>query len=311
MSPELELPKVGTGSVVPLILASFAALIYYNAIELIVLCLATFKRRGSLYFWCLFITSTSLIPHTSGYVLLFFRPDVSRYAAVTLIIVAWWGTVTGHSLVLWSRLSFVLDNPRLLNGLLVLILVDAVLLHMPTTALLYGTVSPDKNAETIFANGYGIMERIQLVGFCIQEAILSGIYVWETAKLLRLRPERRRHHVLAQLLAVNIIVLFLDIIVVIIEFIGFYSVQVMFKPVAYSIKLKLEYAVLGRLVQIAQGGSSAVSASALGFETVPSSACDSRLHLRGCCFGRDLNGSTALDRGLTKLSRNLTPVETG
>ncbi|KAL3476746.1 hypothetical protein BJX99DRAFT_246602 [Aspergillus californicus] len=271
MSSQLVLPGIGDDPVVPFVLSSFVALVYYNAIELLVLCLATFKRRGSLYFWCLFVTSACLIPHTTGYVLLFFRPDVSRMVAVTLIIVGWCGTVTGHSLVLWSRLHFVLQNPRLLNGLLVLIIVDAILLHVPTTVLLYGAVSADGERYT---NGYNIIERIQLVGFCIQEAILSGIYVYETAKLLKLRPETRHRRVLAQLLVINVIILIIDVVVVVVEYAGFYAVQVMFKPVAYSIKLKLEYAVLGRLVQIAQQGSSVDREP--GFETVPSETCDSR-----------------------------------
>ncbi|KAL4988181.1 hypothetical protein BDW68DRAFT_159591 [Aspergillus falconensis] len=305
MSPELAPPGVGGidhNSVVTVVLASFATLIYYNAVELMVLCLATFKRRGSFYFWCLVIASTSLIPNTSGYILLFFRPDVSRFAAITLVVIGWYGTVTGHSLVLWSRLNFVVHNTRLLNGLLVLIIVDAILLHIPTTVLLYGTISPDESIARTFSVGYGISERIQLVGFCIQEAILSGIYVWETAKLLRLRPESRHHRILAQLLVMNIVVLIIDFVVVIVEYAGFYAVQVMFKPVAYSIKLKLEYAVLGRLVQIAQGGSSAASGP---FETVrSSSACDNQLH-----------GIYLLENGIYGLERQVpkspAPVDAG
>ncbi|KAL2823329.1 hypothetical protein BDW59DRAFT_180768 [Aspergillus cavernicola] len=274
MSSATVLPGVGDDPVVPFVLSAFAALVYYNALELLVLCISTFKRRGSLYFWCLLVASSSLVPNTTGYVLLFFRLDISRYVAATLISVGWCCTVTGHSLVLWSRLHFILQNPRLLNGLLVLICVDAVLLHVPTIALLFGTVSPNPDR---YANAYNIMERIQLVGFCIQESILSGIYVWETIKMLRLRPERRHHRILAQLLVINIIILIIDVVVVIIEYADFYAVQVMFKPVAYSIKLKLEYAVLGRLVQIARGGSSSVDPGfSTGFSTMPLSTCDSR-----------------------------------
>ncbi|KAL5336315.1 hypothetical protein BJX70DRAFT_288106 [Aspergillus crustosus] len=294
MSPKLLLPGLGDNPVVPFVLSSFAALIYYNALELIILCLATFKRRGSFYFWCLFVTSLCLVPHSTGFVLLFFRPDVSRYVAVFLIIIGWYGTVTGHSLVLWSRLHFVLQNKRLLNGLLVLICVDAVLLHVPTTVLLFGSVCPNQKTADPFAVGYDIMERIQLVGFCIQEATLSGIYVWETAKLLRLRSERRHRRILAQLLAMNVIVLVIDISVVIIEYAGFYAVQVMLKPVAYSIKLKLEYAVLGRLVQIAQRGSGPGSSGTLGFETVPSSK-DSEGRSRGCCLLGSREGDEAFE----------------
>ena len=47
---EHALPGIGDDPVVPFVLAAFATLVYYNAIELIVLCSATFKRCGSLYF---------------------------------------------------------------------------------------------------------------------------------------------------------------------------------------------------------------------------------------------------------------------
>ena len=71
------------------------------------------------------------------------------------------------ALVLWSRLNFVVHNERLLKVLLILIIVDAVLLHGPTIVLLYGTVSPNKSIAKPFDEGYSIMERIQLVGFCL------------------------------------------------------------------------------------------------------------------------------------------------
>jgi hypothetical protein len=74
--------------------------------------------------------------------------------------------------------------------------------------------------------------------------------VWNTAKLLRLRPSARLSGILHQLLIINIIILVLDVAIVAIEYSGYYAVQVMFKPVAYTIKLKLEYTILGKLVAI-------------------------------------------------------------
>lgn len=123
---------------------------------------------------------------------------------------------------------------------------------------MYGIVSPKASQ---FSTGYEVMERIQLVGFCIQELVLSGLYVYETAKLLRLRPEQRHRQILVHLLIINIFILVLDFAVVGTEYAGYYAVQVMFKPVAYSIKLKLEYAILGKLVEIANGVTSDLWAS--------------------------------------------------
>ncbi|KAJ5305874.1 hypothetical protein PENANT_c015G10155 [Penicillium antarcticum] len=232
------------------VFAALAAVAWYNSIELLVLCFVSFKRYHGTYFWSLLIASASIIPHCLGFVLLFFSTGVTPWLSITLVIISWWGMVTGQSVVLWSRLHLVLQDNRVLWGVLWMICIDAVLFHIPTTVVLYGTVA---DPEGKFAHGYRIMERIQLVGFCIQELIISSIYVWETIKLLRLRPGGRPQGILLQLLVINIIILCLDVIVVAIEYVGYYAVQVMFKPVAYSIKLKLEYAILGKLVAIARG----------------------------------------------------------
>jgi hypothetical protein len=232
------------------IFAAFSAVAWYNAIELIVLCFFSFKRWKGTYFWSLLISSACIITHCLGFILLFFPTGVTPWLCVTLILISWVGMVTGQSVVLWSRLHLVLQNTKLLRGVLYMICVDAVLFHTPVFVLLYGTVA---HPIGVFANGYSVMERIQLVGFCVQELIISSIYVWETVKLLRLRPEGRPQGILNQLLIINLVILLLDIAIVVIEYVGYYAVQVMFKPVAYSIKLKLEYAILGRLVAVARG----------------------------------------------------------
>ncbi|KAJ5213946.1 hypothetical protein N7449_001115 [Penicillium cf. viridicatum] len=234
------------------IFAAFAALAWYNAIELIIFCFFSFKRWNGYYFWSLLISSICIIPYCLGFVLLFFLTGVTPWLCVTLIVLGWYGMITGQSVVLWSRLHLVLQNRKLLRGVLWMICIDAVMLHVPTTVFLYGTVA---HPESQWARAYDIMERVQLVGFCVQELIISSIYVWETVKLLRLRPEGRPQGILNQLLVINILILVLDLAVVVIEYVGYYAVQVMFKPVAYSMKLKLEYAILGKLIVIARGGT--------------------------------------------------------
>ncbi|EHA20251.1 hypothetical protein ASPNIDRAFT_136326, partial [Aspergillus niger ATCC 1015] len=238
------------------VFTAFAAIACYNAIELVILCLSTFKRRGSLYFWSLLVASLSIVPQCVGYILLFSRPQISPYGSATLIMVGWCGMITGHSL-----------DPTTLRYLLRLIILDDILLQIPITVLLYGTVSTQWE---LFNYGYNIMERIQLVGFCLQEGLLSGLYVWEAAKLLRLRPEDRHRRILAQLIGINILVLILDVAVVGIQYAGYYALQVMFKPVAYSIKLKLEYAILGRLVNVVKKVNTQESLSTQGFDMLPS-----------------------------------------
>ncbi|KGO76133.1 hypothetical protein PITC_006790 [Penicillium italicum] len=255
------------------IFAAFAALAWYNAIELIILCFFSFKRWHGTYFWSLLISSACIVPYCLGFVLLFFPTGVSPWICVTLVLLGWYGMITGQSVVLWSRLHLVLQNRKLLRVVLSMICVDAVLLHVPSTVLLYGTVD---HPTSRWARGYDIMERVQLVGFCLQELIISSIYIWETVKLLRLRREGRPHGILNQLLVINILILLLDISVVVIEFVGYYAVQVLFKPVAYSIKLKLEFAILGKLVAVARGGldSQEMHSSAQGINETSSFPSD-------------------------------------
>ncbi|PWY69489.1 integral membrane protein [Aspergillus heteromorphus CBS 117.55] len=283
-SPDLKSDSGDFSSLTPTdpiqryLISAFAAITWYNAIELVVLCLTTFNRYRGCYFWSLLITSFSLIPHCVGYLLFVFSFGISPYIPVSLIAPTWFCMVTGHSLVLWSRLHLVLQAPKVLKALLVTILLDCFLFQTPTIVLLYGSLSHDGQ----WSRGYDIMERIQLVAFCIQEAILSGIYVWETVKMLRLRPERPCFVILTQLLVINVIIFILDVAVVAIEYAGYYALQVMFKPVAYSIKLKLEYAILGRLVKIARGEGASTSydqdpysPSARGFNITASGCEDS------------------------------------
>jgi hypothetical protein len=226
---------------------AFAGITWYNSIELVVLCFVTFKRYRGCYFWSLLVASISLTPNILGFLFLILPIGIPPYFSLTISVSGWCGMVTGQSLVLWSRLHLVHRNHKVIRALLWMIVTNAILLHVPTLVLVFGAISP--HPET-FTDGYNIMERIEVVGFCVQESILSSIYIWETMKLLRLRPGGWRQNILIQLLIINVIILILDVSVVAIEYAGFYSVQVPLKAAVYSVKLKLEYAILGKLIQI-------------------------------------------------------------
>lgn len=234
-------------------LMAFTGITCYNSIELVVLCLFTFKRYHGYYFWSLLIASICLTPNILGFILFVFAPKIPVYFSLTILVVGWCGMVTGQSLVLWSRLHLVHINYKHIRGLFWMIITNAILLHITTIVVLFGAVSPH---STRFTNGFNIMERIQLVLFCVQEFILSGIYIWDTAKLLRLRPGGWRQSILTQLLIINIAILMLDVSVVAVEYSGLYAVQVPLKSAAYSVKLKLEYAILGKLIKIVKPRSS-------------------------------------------------------
>src|SRR5271167_5037649 len=102
----------------------------------------------------------------------------------------------------------------------------------------------------IFTNPYSIMEKIQVTAFCIQEFIISGLYVYATRKILKpgeTFQKSRTRQVMMHLIYVNILVILMDITLLCTEYANLYDIQITFKGTLYSIKLRLEFAVLNEL----------------------------------------------------------------
>ncbi|KAF4991241.1 hypothetical protein FGRMN_7956 [Fusarium graminum] len=228
----------------------------YNVIELNALIITTFKTRKSLYFWSFFAATNGIAPHTVGFMIknLVYSDDFILY--ITLISIGWVLMVTGQSLVLYSRLHLIFWNQFYLKLILAMITTNAVILHIPIIILMYGSNSSDNNP---WVHPYKIYEKIQVTVFFLQELIISAIYIkacfsffGTDGSLLQKRVRRMRKH----LLLVNVIVVLLDIPILVLEFADFYDLQTAYKALVYSIKLKLEFNLLNRLVEVAQGDDS-------------------------------------------------------
>ncbi|KAF2112838.1 hypothetical protein BDV96DRAFT_648476 [Lophiotrema nucula] len=264
-----------------IIIAFLIGLALYNAIELLLLVLVTFNKYRGLYFWSLVIAGIGIIPYALGFLIKFFQlldPNSDQgYVAVVFLTIGWYMMVTGQSVVLWSRLHLLTNSRRVLRWSLWMIIINACLLHTTTTVLTFGSNSNGLANGILmhFVNSYNIMEKIQMVGFFVQELILSLIYIKETVRLLKLAetvksdigsfdgradPEGHLRHghgrkTMYQLLAINAIIIAMDIALLAVEFANLYLIETTLKGVVYSIKLKLEFAVLGKLVQLVQGHS--------------------------------------------------------
>ncbi len=162
-----------------------------------------------------------------------------------------------------------------------MIITNAILLHSTTSVLTFGSNSTSLPTATLarFVHGYSIMEKIQMGGFFLQELMLSGIYIFETVKLLKLSESVQDHvamldddnemihsnggllrrqnvrKTMYQLLAINVIIITMDLALLGVELANLYLIETTLKGVVYSIKLKLEYAVLGKLVQLIRSNS--------------------------------------------------------
>ncbi|CRG88983.1 hypothetical protein PISL3812_06018 [Talaromyces islandicus] len=248
-------------SMVVILFLSFSL---YNAVELIVMVLLSFKRFRGLYFWSLLLSVVlGVIPYSVGFLLKFFT-DTNVWISVTILTIGWWVMVTGQSLVLYSRLHLVLRDQRRLTHVLYMIFTSIIIFHLPTSILTYGSNAHSTTASR-FIDGYNIMEKIQLTGFTIQEAIISGLYLYETARLLRLANNPQSHRrIQIQLIGINVLIIFMDLVLLGFEYASEYAVQTTLKGAVYSLKLKLEFAVLGKLVDFIRTNRDNSSAMPMG-----------------------------------------------
>ncbi|KAL8748037.1 MAG: hypothetical protein Q9190_000187 [Brigantiaea leucoxantha] len=232
------------------ILAAATAVAWVFVIELDLTIFLTFRRRGGLYFWSLLVSSWGCVLHALGFILEFL---VGSPWGVTLpfIEIGWVTMVTGQAFVLYSRLHLVVRNPRTLRTVLIAILVDAAILHIPTIVFTVGNNSP--NAD-FWSRKFNIMERIQLVGFCLQEFAISTLYIVATVRILGSVYHSMTRKVMLQLILINCICIGMDIVLIGLEFTGEYVGEASIKPMIYAIKLKLEFTILNQLMGLSKAG---------------------------------------------------------
>lgn len=232
------------------IVLCFFSVAIYNFIELNVLILSIFRSRKSLYFWSLVVATWGIAINSVGYLLKNLELSSQAHLYATLILIGWCSMITGQSVVLYSRLHLVMHNKTRLRAILIMIITNALWLHLPVIVLVYGANS---NNPKPFEKPYSIYEKIQLTVFFAQELIISGFYVWETTKLLKLERmigNSGKVGVMTHLISVNVLVILLDFTILGLEFADLYQIQTAWKPLVYSIKLKMEFSILNRLVEL-------------------------------------------------------------
>lgn len=94
--------------------------------------------------------------------------------------------------------------------------------------------------------------------FFIQETSMNAVYIWKARKMLHSSSilsspgASKNVLVLHHLVFSNLLVIALDAVLLGIQFASFFHLQGSFKPLVYGIKLKVEFAILNRLVQSVQ-----------------------------------------------------------
>jgi hypothetical protein len=234
----------------------------YSALELILLVFTVFSSYHGLYFWSLLISALlGVIPDALGLLLKYFEL-APIWISVTLSTAGWTIMVTGQSLVLYSRLHLVVLNTKVLKFVLGMIIFDAITMQIPQIIASYGAVYACHRPFTRFFNSW---EKVQLTVFFVQEIIISTIFIVATTKMMRFNPTRtkRRSNIMYQLLVINFVIILMDVSLLVLEYLGLFITQTVLKCFFYTVKLKLEIAVLSRLSSFVrtayEGGSSGLS----------------------------------------------------
>jgi hypothetical protein len=235
-------------------MAAFLAVALYNVIELNFMIFSTFKRRSGLYFWSMLVATWSIVPYSLGFTFKFFEVMKPSMILVTIAFSGWCFMVTGQSLVLYSRLHLVVRNEKILRWVLYMIILDAIICDVPVGVFAYGSYSAN---PTPFVALYSIYEKVQVTIFFLQECIISGLYVFETVRILRDSVNIRGtspHKFMKHLIYMNVFIIVFDLTLLSTEYAGYYNIQTTYKASLYSIKLKIEFRILNQLLDHVKRG---------------------------------------------------------
>lgn len=226
-----------------------ATVAIYNAVELLlVLIPARFHEWRSLYFISLTIATLGVLPYFTGFLLEYFQ-GASLWLDMTVSSIGWVCLITGQAFVLYSRLGLILNNARILKGVKWMIIVDAVVFHISTTVVQYGKIA-DSGYKTSFNDALFYIEKIQMtgtfiqleknnnanqVGFCVQEFIISGLYLWKTLDLLKVIQKRGTRKVMLELFVINVVIVLGDVALLVLEYSGRRVMERTWKGIVYSI----------------------------------------------------------------------------
>ncbi|KAF2194165.1 hypothetical protein K469DRAFT_734680 [Zopfia rhizophila CBS 207.26] len=244
-------------------MAAFAGIAWYICFELNIRLFLLFKRRKGLYFWSCVLCSWGVILQPLFIIMADFGVWTNLKASITLIYLSWWIMVIPQSLVLYSRLHLIMRDNKHLRWVLYMIIFNIIIFSIPTIIL--GILAQATSHSPTLGPINLIWDRIQTTVFFLQETALSILYIIQTRKHLKassllnqdsLNGNDSSRQVLHQLIYINLLVIFLDITLLAIQYANFFYLQGAYKPCVYGVKLRVEFAILNRLISSIRGRGS-------------------------------------------------------
>lgn len=180
----------------------------------------------------------------------------TRTAFKSLMNLGWVLLVSGFSLTLYSRVHLLLFNQRVLQLLLVIIIANGCLVHIPGIVTAYLPFTARSLRASI------IISKLEVI-FYVQEISLSSLYTFLFIKFIRRSPTPCEHETIdatakmtfVGLIAGQIVVLVSDVCMVVLLFQNFYLARKLIIPLNYAIKVLIEFFVLNQLVRFSSTGA--------------------------------------------------------
>ncbi|KAK1979898.1 integral membrane protein [Colletotrichum cereale] len=298
-----ETGTISVSQVQAMVMVAFAATAYYNTIETFFSIFTTFKRRQGRYFWSMVVANTGININVIAFVLRYFGYYHEAVLASSIIIpFAWYFMVTGQAIVLWSRLHLVVHSQRKIRLVLSMIIFNAVTMHIPETVIfVLANVYPKQ-----WTMPFKIYEKVELVVFTIQETIIAAFFLYEGYKSLKplsaIKPKAVTNMV-RHLAALFAAVFILDAGLIILDYNDKFEVQTMCKPFVYSVKLKVEFVVLNKLLAFTRMST----CNCRGPETIPSATLPDSKNRTAVGGNRNNGGIQALPH-VEQTGGSLSPI---
>ncbi|RDW60270.1 hypothetical protein BP5796_11876 [Coleophoma crateriformis] len=240
------------------LLAVFTALPIWMTIELAVWVFYTFKRYSGLYFWSILVCTFGTSIRAVGFILKDCVPECNWVISTTIAEVGWASMVTGFSLVLYSRLHLIPSlraSQFTLRIILAIIITDALILHIPTIVFQYGISNSNAAIHDKFLPFMVPMEKVQVLGFSVQETAISAIYIYATVNLLRGSFNQKIRRTTIFLIIIQVVVILVDVVVIALDYCEYYTLKAVVHSFIYALKLQLEFVILNQFRHvIAKGG---------------------------------------------------------
>lgn len=228
------------------LMVAFFAVAGYNALEIFFSIFEIFKRRRGLYFWSM-LAATLGIPLnvtfsiTSIFTLIPVIPSVIGY------LLGYYLMSVFPLIALYSRLHFVISNPRRLRWILYGILAISSVIIVTMTIFISCQVA----GLSHFKKYRLICWNVTMTCLCVIEVSLSGVYIREA--IVNLKPVLRMKGQEGKKLIMHLVALYIGVIILlgiflILIYTKHYVPVLGYHSFVYSVKLKMEFAILDKLI---------------------------------------------------------------